>query len=92
MRAQAWARVNMHHGHTRRLIPTCTSRGLPWVYFFKNRFIFSLKDIIFHFNTSQVNLTFDWALNQPWVLEFQNHWGMGAQVVRGTKYGVYMHT
>ena len=29
------------------------------------------------------------ALNQPWVLEFQHHWGTGARVVRGTKCGVY---
>ena len=27
------------------------------------------KSYIFHFNTSQVNLTSDWALNQSWVLE-----------------------
>ena len=31
----------------------------------------------------------DWALNQPWALEFQHHWGTGARVVRGTKCGVY---
>ena len=28
------------------------------------------KSYIFHFNTSQVNLTSNWALNQSWVLEF----------------------
>ena len=31
----------------------------------------------------------DWALNQPWALEFQHHWGTGARVVRGTKCGVH---
>ena len=30
-----------------------------------------------------------WALNQPWALEFQRHWGTGARVVWGTKCGVY---
>ena len=43
----------------------------------------------FSFNISQVNLTSDWALNQPWPLEFQHHWGTGGQVVRGTECGVY---
>jgi len=44
---------------------------------------------MFYFNTSQVNLTFDWTLNQPWALEFGHHWGMRARVVRGTNYSVY---
>ena len=50
---------------------------------------FLIKSYIFHFNISQVNLTSDWALNQLWILEFQYHWGMGAQIVRGTICGVY---
>ena len=51
-----------------------------------------LKIYIFHFNTPQVNLIFDWALNWPWALEFEHHWGMGTRVVRGTKCGVYSDT
>ena len=36
------------------------------------RFIYSLKVIyiLFYFNISQVSLMSNWALNQPWVLEF----------------------
>ena len=30
-------------------------------------------------------MIFDWALNRPWVLEFEDHWGTGAQVIKGTK-------
>ena len=48
-----------------------------------------LKIYIFHFNTPQVNLIFDWALNWPWALEFDHYWGTRAQVVKGTKCGVY---
>ena len=29
-----------------------------------------IKSYIFHFNTSQINLTSNWVLNQPWVLKF----------------------
>ena len=29
-----------------------------------------IKSCIFHFNTSQVKLTSNWTLNQPWVLKF----------------------
>ena len=32
--------------------------------------LFAHKSYIFHFNISQVNLTYKWALNQSWVLEF----------------------
>ena len=38
--------------------------GFLWPLFFKKRFVL-IKSYIFHFNTSQVNLTYDWALNQP---------------------------
>ena len=31
----------------------------------------------------------NYALNGPWALEFEHHWGMEAQVVRGIKCGVY---
>ena len=62
--------------------------GFLWPLFFKNRFLL-IKSYIFYFNTSQVNLTFDWILNQPWVLECGNHWGTRARVVRGTKCSVY---
>ena len=56
----------------------------------KNRFFFShLKGYIFHFNTSQVNLISDQALNWPQALEFGHHCGKGARVIRGTKYNVY---
>ena len=50
-----------------------------------------LKGYIFHFNTLQVNLISDWALNWPWALEFGHHWGTRAQVVRGTKCSVYIY-
>ena len=31
----------------------------------------------------------DCALNGPWALEFEQHWGMEAQVIRGIKCSVY---
>ena len=31
----------------------------------------------------------DCALNRPWAPKLEHHWGMKAQVVRGTKCGVY---
>ena len=49
----------------------------------------SFKMLYFPFNTPQVNLISDWALNWHWTLEFRYHWGTGAWVVRGTKFGVY---
>ena len=58
----------------------------------KNIFFAHLKCYIFYFNTPQINLIFDWALNWPWALEFEHHWGIGAQVVRETKCNVYMGT
>ena len=48
-----------------------------------------LKCYIFHFNTPQINFISNWALNWPWALEFEHHWGMGARIVRGTKCSVY---
>ena len=38
--------------------------------YFQKIDLFALKNCIFHFNISQVNLESDWALNQPWALEF----------------------
>ena len=58
-------------------------------FIFQKQIYLLIKNNIFHFNISQVNLEFDWALNQPWALEFQHHWGMGAWVVKGTKCNVY---
>ena len=37
---------------------------------FQKKIYLLIKSYIFHFNISQVNVTFDWVLNQPWVLEF----------------------
>ena len=71
--------------------PQCTYVGWGplWSFYFQ-KYIFShLKCYIFHFNTPQVNLIFDWALNWPWTLEFEQHWGTEDQVIRGTKCGVY---
>ena len=36
-------------------------------------FFSHLKGYVFHFNTPQVNLISDWALNWPWALEFEHH-------------------
>ena len=47
MRAPDRACVRMHHGCARRLILVCACRGLPWLYFFKNKFICSLKVTFF---------------------------------------------
>ena len=82
MRVQDHACIRMHHG--------CACRGFPWPYFSKKIYVL-IKSYIIHFNISQVNLTSDWALNQPWILEFQHYWGIGAKVIRGTKCGVYTH-
>ena len=38
-----------------------------------------IKSYIFHFNIFQVNLTFNWALNQPWVSKFLHHWERGLE-------------
>ena len=45
---------------------------------FQKLIYFLIKSYIFHFNTSQVNLISNWALNQPWVLEFSiiGEWGL----------------
>ena len=59
------------------------------VILFPKIYFCSFKRLCFHFNTPQVNLISDWALNWPWALEFEHHWGMRARVVKGTKCGVY---
>ena len=59
------------------------------VFYFQKWIFAYLKGYIFHFNISQVNLIFDWALNWPWALEFEHHWRTRAQVIRGIKCGVY---
>ena len=89
MYAQVQACMRMNHGRACRLILACTYRRFLWPLLSKNKFYLLIKIYIFHFNISQVNLTSDWALNRPWVLEFKHHWGMKALVVRGTKCGVY---
>ena len=43
--------------------------------FFQKYIFLHLKGYIFHFNTPQVNLISDWALNWPWALGFKHHWG-----------------
>ena len=88
LRTQEWAYICM-------LWPTYTDRysrieprDTLNIYFQKQ--IFShLKNYIFHFNTSQVNLISNQALNWSQALEFDHHWGMGARVVKGTKCNVY---
>ena len=82
MRVQVWACVCMNHGYACRLIPACAYQGFPWPLLSKNKFICSLKIIFSILTFLKVNLTSDWALNQPWVLEFKHHCGMGAPVVR----------
>ena len=69
--------------------PIYAGRGPLWSINFQRQIPAHLKSYIFHFNTSQVNLISNWALNWPWALEFEHHWGIGAQVVWGTKCGVY---
>ena len=61
--------------------------GFLGLYFPKQIYLLK-KSYYFHFNISQVNLKYDWALNQPWALEFQYHWGTEVQVVKDTKCGV----
>ena len=80
------AYANLEHVCSYTCMRTYTL-GFYWPLFSKNRFLL-IKSYIFHFNTSQVNLTSDWALNQPWALEFGHHWGAGAWVVKGTKCSV----
>ena len=75
--------------HTHALAHVRRPRATLVILFLKIDFLLILKGYIFHFNTPQVNSIFDWALNWPWALKFEHHWGMGAQVVRSTKCGVY---
>ena len=58
------------------------------VILFPKILFFSFKRLYFHFNTPQVNLISDWALNWPWALKFEHFWGTGAWVVRNTKCSV----
>ena len=76
--------------YVRKLLPTYVGWRPLWSLISKNRFLLILKSYIFHFNTLEVNLISDWALNWSWVLEFEHHWGTGARVIKGTKCGVYM--
>ena len=74
--------------------PCAQAEGYFGQFISKNRFllikkVFYIYIYIFYFNTPQVNLKSNWALNWPWALEFEHHWGTGVQVVRGTKCGVY---
>ena len=74
-----------------RLRPTYVGRGPLWSFYFQKQIFAHLKGYMFHFNTPQVNLIFDWTLNWPQALEFEYHWETGARVVRGTKCSVFMH-
>ena len=49
------------------------SRGLLWSFNFQKYIFAHLKGYIFHFNSSQVILISDWALNWSWALEFEHH-------------------
>ena len=59
------------------------------VILFPKIYFCSFKRLYFHFNTPQVNLISDWALNWPWALEFEHFWGTGDRVIRDTKCSVY---
>jgi len=47
---------------------------------FQKKIYLLIKSYVFHFNISQVNIASDWALNQPWVLEFSiiGEWGLNS--------------
>ena len=60
--------------HVCRPLPMYVDRGPLWSFFSKIYFS-SFKRLYFHFNTPQVNLISDWALNWPWALGFEHHWG-----------------
>ena len=82
--------LHTHASEQRMHTCVCVRRPRVSLAFICQKQIYLLiKNCIFHFNISQVNLESDWALNQPQVLEFQQHQGMGAQVVRSTKCNVY---
>ena len=85
----------MKHAHT-GLEHACAyacmrthSLGSSWSFVFKNSFIWFIKEFYFPKILSSSQFQSDWALNQPWTLEFLHHWRMGARVVRGTKCSVY---
>ena len=84
LRTQEWAYICM-------LWPTYTDRysrielrDTLNIYFQKQIFA-HLKIYIFHFNTSQVNLISNQALNQPQALKFDHHWGTGDPSRKGYK-------
>ena len=81
--------LHMHAlAHIHRSLSRIEPRDTLNIYFQKQ--IFShLKNYIFHFNTSQVNLISNQALNWSQALEFDHHWGMRARVIKGTKCNVY---
>ena len=48
------------------------------VFYFQKQIFANLKGYIFHFNTPQVNLISNWAINCYWALEFEHHQGADA--------------
>ena len=60
--------------------------GSSWSLFSKNNFILPKNNLYFPQILFLGQFSSDWALNQPWALEFLHHWRMGVRVVRGTKY------
>ena len=58
--------------HTQAATHICRPRATLVILFPKIDF-YSFRKLYFHFNTSQVNLISNWALNWPWVLEFEHH-------------------
>ena len=77
----------------RKIVPTCACKKLcahtdscvriarvSLALLFQKYIYLLIKSYIFHFNISQVNLTSDWALNQPWVLEFSIIWEWGLEL------------
>ena len=69
MRAQDWAYVCMQKATCAGRFLRAHSESFLGLTFLKYIYLL-IKSYIFHFNISQVNLTFNWAQNQPWVLEF----------------------
>ena len=63
---------------TQAMTHVCRLRATLVILFPKIDFFSHLKGYILHFDTPQVNLISDSALNWPWDLEFEYHWGMGA--------------
>ena len=70
--------------HVCKLLPMYMGQGPLWLFNFQKQIFAHLKGYIFDFNTSQVNLISDQALNQPQALEFGHYQETEAQVIRGT--------